>query len=288
MKASDIPIAVIGAAGSSGLHLLRALKAAGRPARAIVHGPAGADRAAAAGATEHRQAEMSDIASLCAALEGTGGIYMIPPSLHPDETTFAVNALRAAERVGAHRFVYASVMHPHTPSMPHHMRKAAAEAEIRKSALPWAILQPAMYAQVACQMFGGGPPGAVRVPFNASSIFSVVDLRDLAEIAVKVLTDPLHTFASYELCGPSLSMAEMVRQAASIRGVSLVPESIAPQDAPLPPRYPPGSSSASDLRAMFAEYDRHGLRGNSTVLHALLGREPGNFEQVARQIFKPQ
>jgi NAD(P)H dehydrogenase (quinone) len=52
-------------------------------------------------------------------------------------------------------------------------------------------------------------------------------------------------------------------------------------DAPLPPGVADSASRASDMRAMWQDYDRHGLRGNSNVLRMLLGREPASFEEAA-------
>jgi hypothetical protein len=35
------------------------------------------------------------------------------------------------------------------------------------------------------------------------------------------------------------------------------------------------------MRAMWQDYDRHGLRGNDNVLRMLLGREPASFTEAA-------
>jgi NAD(P)H dehydrogenase (quinone) len=274
--------AVVGAAGISGTHLLGTLRSAGVITRAVVHSDAGAKRAFAAGADETVQVELADPASVQAALQGVNAVYMIPPSFDPDEHLFAITALRAAEQVGATRFVYVSVLHPHTPGLRHHMRKAQAEAALRESSLVWTILQPSMYAQVAWLTVGSAPAGPVRIPFDTASTFSVIDLRDLSKVAVKILTEQGHEFATYELCGPQLTMAEIVRIAGRVRGVGLDPVSVTPSEAPMPPRFAKSASMAADLRAMWEEYDRHGLRGNSNVLRMLLGRDPATFDEVAR------
>jgi NAD(P)H dehydrogenase (quinone) len=275
-------IGVVGAAGQSGTELLGALRSAKARTRAVVHNAAGAERATAAGADETVQAELADPASVHAALEGVDAVYMIPPAFDPAEHVYAITTLRAAEQVGATRFVYVSVLHPHTPALRHHMRKAEAEAEIRESPLTWTILQPSVYAQQLLSTFGSAPPGKVRVPFDTASSLSVIDLRELSEVGVKVLTEEGHECATYELCGPRRTMAEMVRVAGQVRGVELEPTTVAPSDAPLPPQFANGSSAA-DVRAMWTEYDRHGLPGNSTVLRLLLGREPAAFEEVAER-----
>jgi uncharacterized protein YbjT (DUF2867 family) len=279
-------IAVLGPAGLSGGYLLGALKKANVRTRAVAHSDAGVQRAMSGGADETVKAELADPQSVCAAIEGVDAIYMIPPSMHPHEDDFAITVVRAAEDVGVKRFVYTSVLHPHTPALRHHMRKARAEAAIRDSSLNWTILQPSMYAQMVFLIFGNGPAGQVRVPFDTSLTFSVIDLRELSAVAVKVLTETGHEFASYELCGPGLTMGEMVRIAGRIRGVELEPTRIAPSLAALPAKVSDRPSEASDMRAMWEDYDHHGLRGNTNVLEMLLGRPPAGFEDVARSMVK--
>lgn len=277
-------IAVIGAAGLSGTILLGALRDAGIKARAVVHNEAGAERAMAAGASSAVQAELADIASIKAALEGISHVYMIPPAMTEREDDFAINALKAAEQVGARRFVYVSVLHPHSPGMPHHLRKERAELAVRHSTIFWTILQPAIYAQMLYGMFARAPGGPVNVPFNPANVFSTLDLRDLAEVAIKTLTEDGHDYATYELCGPSATLAEMGRIAGKVRGVELEPVRIAPSEAPVPPRYADRPSARKDLVAMWEDYDQHGLRGNMTVITALLGRAPRSFENVVESL----
>jgi NAD(P)H dehydrogenase (quinone) len=220
-----------------------------------------------------------------AALAGADSVYMIPPAFHPDETAFAITALRSAECVGVRRYVYVSVLHPHTPTLRHHMRKAEAEAVIRNSPLTWTILQPSMYCQMVGSRFAKAPPGVVRVPFNVdSSKFSLIDLRDLSEVAVKTLTEDGHECATYELCGPQATITELASAIGHARGVALEPLRVAPADAPLPPGFGDGQSSGAEMRAMWEEYDQHGFRGNINILQMLLGRAPADFEDVARSL----
>jgi uncharacterized protein YbjT (DUF2867 family) len=286
-KTTETPlVAVIGPGGLSGSYLLNALKAANVRIRAVAHDTAGAERAKVAGADEAVTAELDDPQATRAALEGVDAVYMTPPAMHPHEDDFTFTALKAAEDAGVKRFVYLSVLHPHTPSLRHHLRKARAEAAIRESSLSWTILQPSMFAQMAFLMFGNRPAGQVQVPFSTDVTFSMIDLRDLSEVAVKALTEEGHEFASYELCGPTFTMGDAVRIAGRVRGVELEPVRIAPASAPLPPKFVEPPSKAADMRAMWEEYDVHGLRGNIKVLAMLLGRPPGNFEDVVRSLVK--
>jgi len=189
----------------------------------------------------------------------------------------------AAKTAGVERFVYLSVLHPHTPTMAHHMRKAEAEAQLRHSGLAWTILQPTMFAQMIFALFCSGPAGKVVVPFDVNQRFACIDLADLAQVAVMALRESGHEEASYELAGESATMAEYVRAAGRLRGVGLEAQSGSPEAARLPPHIAEGSQSAADMRMMFAEYDLHGLHGNATVLSFLLGRAPHTFQEVVER-----
>ncbi|MDF9811758.1 hypothetical protein [Streptomyces sp. SPB162] len=138
-----------------------------------------------------------------------------------------------------------------------------------------------MFAQIVLSTWGRAPAGPVEVPFDVDNEFSFIDLRDLGEAAVRVLSEQGHGSAAYELAGPALTFAEAVRLAGRARGVDLEPRTVHWAVAPLPPGVVDSASRASDMRAMWQDYDRHGLRGNSNVLRMLLGREPASFEEAA-------
>ncbi|WP_208641628.1 SDR family oxidoreductase [Streptomyces africanus] len=274
-------IAVIGAAGLCGTYVLEAALRAPFRVRAVVHGPSGRERVAALGVDDIVEADLEEPDAVRQALKNADFVFMIPPAFHPEEDVLAIRALEAAEQEGARRFVYLSVLHPHTPGLRHHLRKANAEAAVRASGLNWTILQPSMFAQIVLSTWGRAPAGHVNVPFNVGNEFSFIDLRDLGEAGVKVLSEQGHDSATYELAGPALTLAEAVRFAGRARGVDLEARTVDWAAAPLPPGVADSASRASDMRAMWQDYDRHGLRGNSNVLRMLLGREPASFEEAA-------
>ncbi|MFJ9026199.1 SDR family oxidoreductase [Streptomyces sp. NPDC102259] len=274
-------IAVIGAAGLCGRYVLEAALRTPFRVRAVVHGPAGRERVAALGVDDIVEADLERPDTVRRALKNADLVFMIPPAFHPEEDVLAITALEAAEHEGARRFVYLSVLHPHTPGLRHHLRKANAEAAVRASPLNWTVLQPSMFAQIVLSTWGRAPAGPVEVPFDVDNEFSFIDLRDLGEAAVRVLSEQGHGSATYELAGLALTLAEAVRFAGRARGVDLEARTVDWAVAPLPPGVADSPSRASDMRAMWQDYDRHGLRGNSNVLRMLLDREPASFEEVA-------
>lgn len=273
-------LAVVGAAGLCGRYLLEAARRAPFRVRAVVHGPAGRERVAPL-AEEVVEADLAEPDSVRQALKDADLVFMIPPAFHPEEDVFAIRALEAAEQAGARRFVYLSVLHPHTPGLRHHLRKANAEAAVRSAGIEWTILQPSMFAQIVLSTWGRAPAGPVSVPFDVGNEFSFIDLRDLGEAGVKVLSERGHDSATYELAGPAITLTEAVRLAGRARGVDLEARTVDWAQAPLPPGVTEDPSRSSDMRAMWEDYDRHGLHGNSNVLRMLLGREPASFEAAA-------
>jgi uncharacterized protein YbjT (DUF2867 family) len=273
-------LAVIGAGGLCGRYLLEAARRSPFRVRAVVHGPAGRARVAALGADEIVEADLAEPDSVRRAVKDADSVFMIPPAFHPEEDVFAIRALEAAENAGTRRFVYLSVLHPHTPGLRHHLRKANAEAAVRGSGLDWTILQPSMFAQIVLSTWGRAPAGQVDVPFDVDHRFSFIDLRELAEVGVKVLSEQGHDSATYELAGPTTTPAEALRIAGRARGVELEARTVDWAKAPLPPGVADDPSRGPDMRAMWQDYDRHGLHGNSNVLRMLLGREPASFAEA--------
>ena len=95
------------------------------------------------------------------------------------------------------------------------------------------------------------------MPYAVDRPFSLVDLADVAEATARVLSEPGHVGATYELAGPVTTIAALAealgltaRRARSARG----------------------SRAPDALEAMFDWYDLHGLAGNPAVLGWLLGR----------------
>ncbi|WP_369029612.1 MULTISPECIES: SDR family oxidoreductase [Streptomyces] len=273
-------IVIVGAAGAAGRSLIAALRSRDVEVVAVSHSDAGEQRLSGTGAAVIR-ADLAQPAQLREPFAGAQAVHVIPPSLHPREDVLVGNAVQAAVAAGVPRLVHHSVMHPHTPVLRNHIRKANAEAVVRDSGLRWTILQPSMFAQVALLMFAGGADGEVVLPFNPESRISMLDLRDLAEAAARVLTEPGHDYATYELAGPLTSLKEMAVDISAATGRSLITRQVPVADGPLPPVAAANPMAAADMISTFAHYDQHGYLGNPRVLEMLLGRPATTFAEVA-------
>lgn len=267
-------IAVTGAAGKTGRAVVRRLAAAGHTVTALVHRPEQEAGLRTEGASAATAVDLEDARAVRAALAGLDGVYHVPPNLHPREDRLTEDVVVAAEEAGVRRFVLHSVLAPYLPSMPHHLRKARSEERLRTSGLAWTVLQPASYVQnVLPYLDTARRDGVLAMPYSVDAPFTPVDLADVAEVALRVLTDDAHAFASYELCGPQrLTNRDQAAVLADLLGRPVRAEAAAvPEDTP------------DDLAAMFAHYDRYGLVGCGWLLARLLDRPATTFaEALAR------
>ncbi len=273
-------IALTGAAGKTGLATIRALARRGAAVRALVRRDVQEDAVREAGAREAVRGDLRDATAADELLHSATALYYVCPNVSPDEVAIGRTLIDAARRAGVERFVYHSVLHPQTESMPHHWRKLRVEEMLLASGLQTTILQPAAYMQnVLAHAERVTDEGVFPVPYALTARLSLVDLDDVAEAAAVVLTEPGHRDATYELCGDEALDAHAV---ASILGEELGRDVVAAAVEVGEWRAEARAAGIDEERcetldAMFRYYDRHGLVGNGNVLRWLLGRPPTSF-----------
>jgi NAD(P)H dehydrogenase (quinone) len=253
------PVFVVAAGGKTGRAVTGALVARGVPVRR-----ADVDLVTGRGLEE--------------ALDGVRAVYHLAPNVHPDEVGIARRVVAAAGRAGVERLVFHSVLHPHDSAMPHHLRKADAEEVVRAGLPAWTVLQPAAYQQ---NLLAAALAGRIAVPYSLDAPFTNVDLEDVAEVAGRVLTEPGHERATYELAGPELtSVRGLAAVAADVLGRPVTAREVSQQDWAAGPGAALPAQARADLMAMFAAYDGAGLAGNPRALAMLLGRPPTPWRDV--------
>lgn len=277
-------ILVTGTGGKTGQAVIDALAGQDEPVRVWVRRPEQMDGLACA---DWIAGDMRDAPLWEAACKDVRAVYHICPNLHPKEVAICQLALNAARQTGVEHFVYHSVLHPQTSTMPHHWRKLQCEEAIFASGLPFTILQPCAYMQNVLAYWPSiTGKGLYPVPYALDARLSLVDLRDVAAVAAKVLTEAGHTRAIYELAGPQpLSQTEIASLLAEALGRPVQARRVDWDEWQADARQRGiGDEAIATLLAMFRYYDRHGLVGNPNVLGWLLGRAPTTFtEFVGRQ-----
>jgi uncharacterized protein YbjT (DUF2867 family) len=223
---------------------------------------------------------MRDRGILDRAMRGARAVYHICPNMHPDEVAIGQAAIAAAREAGVQHFVYHSVLHPQVEAMPHHWLKMRVEEQVFGSGLDYTILQPAAYMQnVLAYRESVVQEGVYPVPYAVETRLGMVDLKDVAEVAAKVLTEPGHKGATYELCGlERLTQTEVADLMGQQLGRAVQAEAI-PREAWRAQAQAAGLGpyQVETLVQMFEYYERHGFWGNPNVLACLLGRRPASL-----------
>jgi NAD(P)H dehydrogenase (quinone) len=284
-------ILVSGAAGKTGRAVIRALCARGQRVRALVHRPEQVRVVAGLGAQEVVAGDMRLEATMDQAVRGVRALYHICPNMSPDEVAIGQTAINAARAGGVQHFVYHSVLHPQTESMPHHWHKLRVEELLFESGLAYTILQPAAYMQNLLAYWDAiVEKGIYAVPYAVETRLGMVDLEDVAGAAATVLSEAGHEATTYELAGPDILsqteiasiLAEQLGQPVRAQAVSLDAWEQGTRAAGL------GDYQVETLIQMFHYYERYGFWGNPQVLHWLLGRPPVTFAAFVERIVRGQ
>ena len=193
-------ILVIGATGNVGRPTVSALIAKGQSVRALSRSddklstlPDGVSGAVA---------DLETGSGLDAALAGVDRLFLITAN-GETETARGLNAVAAATAAGVRRIVFLSVQDPdEEPPIPHSRSKMPIEEAIRQSGCEYTILRPSYFFQTDLSV------GQVIKNYGvyAMPIGSIgqnrVDTRDIADCAVRALTEDGHDGAEHALYGP--------------------------------------------------------------------------------------
>lgn len=273
-------VLVTGASGKTGLAVINALQVDNRSSRALVHRNEQVNRVTAAGATEVVIGDMRDRELVYKAMSGMSKVYHICPNVNPDEVIIGKLAIDAAREYHLNHFVYHSVLHPQVELMPHHWLKMRVEEAIFESGLPFTILQPAPYMQnIVAGWDAIVSSGIYAVPYHEATRLALVDLEDVAQVALNVLSTPGHEGAIYELCGPrALSQTELAAIIGDRLDIQVSVRRIDPLDWEIQAKGRGlGTYQIKTLLQMFDYYERFGLIGSPNVINLLLGRSSTSF-----------
>ena len=221
-------------------------------------------------------------------MTGAGQVLHICPPMHPKEDAIARTMIGLAGELLVDRFVLYSVLHPLLADVPHHDRKLQAERALVDSGLNYTILQPGRYMQHLAVIWKAVLAiGVHSMPFSTAARFSLADLSDLAEAAARIMTEPGHEAATYQLAGPdALSQDDCAGILTKVLGrpIRAVAKSLEDFRRDAAAAGMP-AERIEVMSKMNAHYDAHGLVGNSNVLRWILAREPTRFaEFVVREL----
>jgi uncharacterized protein YbjT (DUF2867 family) len=206
-------ILVTGVTGKNGAEIIRRLSGRKERVRAMVRRQNDIMSATPSLELEYVEADFDDPASLRKALSGVQRAFLVTnSSQHVEQRQLRFVGL--AREAGVKHIVYLSQLHAASDSPLRFLRyHAAVEEALRTSGMTYTNLRPNLYMQ-GLLMIGQSiaTEGRFFAPAGDSRV-SVVDVRDIAAVAVAALTQSRHEGKTYDITGPeALTHAEMAAQ----------------------------------------------------------------------------
>jgi uncharacterized protein YbjT (DUF2867 family) len=278
-------ILVTGATGLNGCELVRRLSAKGIPSRALVRNPAKAQPLASLPHVEVVEGDMARPDSLTAALRGVEHAMLISSS---DPTMLDVQSsfIDAARKAGVTHVVKLSGIIPELDS-PFRFARMHAEIEKRLEASGMAYthlrageFMPSYFRQVPSIV----ARGVLALPMGEARIASI-DIGDVAEVAIAVLTTSGHEGKTYPLTGPeALSMTEVAEKLSTATGKTIRYVDVPPEEARqarLAAGFPP--YLAEGLDELFAERRKGKESRVWPTIEEVFGWKPTSFDEFANR-----
>ena len=278
-------ILITGATGTNGIEIVNLLSRMGVACRALVRSSEKSGALANLPGVEVAYGDFADRDTLTRALEGIDRALLIS-SIDPKLPELQGNFVRAAKAAGVRHVVKFSGMDAHVHSEWRFLRwHGEAEKELEDSGLAFTHLQPNQFMQVYLRF---QPAIASQGKFYAASkesLVSPVDVRDIAAVAVAVLTGTGHQGKTYVITGPeALTYSDIADKfsAATARKVTYVdvPLEAAKQailDGGAPEWFAEGQAEQFRFR-----WQGKQARVTSTVAD-ITGKEPRTFAGFARE-----
>ena len=191
-------VLVTGATGNTGSGLIPALLKSGIKVRAFVRDEAKAQALKDAGA-EIIVGDLDQLETIPPAVEGVDKIYLLTWN-GPTQAQQVENVLKAAMKSGHPHIVRQSMWGSEKSRIVHQGDQA--EKAVMSSGLPWTILKPTFFMQntmMAAQTIASD--GVIYWDVGEGKI-GMIDVRDIVDVAVAVLTGHGHEGKSYILTGP--------------------------------------------------------------------------------------
>lgn len=189
---------VTGATGNVGSEVVRGLLALGRPIRVAVPRPQEAQKVFGDG-PEYTRLVFGEESTYSDAFGGAQALFLVRPPQIADVKGKILPALETAQAVGVQRVVFLSLQGAErNPVVPHRR----VEDHLKACGPAWTFLRPSFFMQNLSTTHRHDirdrdevfmPAGRGRTSF--------VDVRDIAAVVVKVLSEAGHEGRAYELTG---------------------------------------------------------------------------------------
>lgn len=276
-------ICVTGAGGTVGSELIKQLESANAPFRATYFSKEKAEAARARGIDaviiDYNRPEI-----LRAAFQGCDKLFLLGPNAL-NQTQLEINAVEAAKAVGVRHIVKQSVMGADEEAFSLALVHRPVEKAIESSGIAWTFLRPNSFMQNVVT-YMGETIKAEGAFFSASgeAKISHVDVRDIAAVAVKALSEPNHEGKAYTLTGPeALTYDKLANELSKVLGRSISHISLSPSDLKNGMLAEGMPEEIADRMLDLERYYREDQASRITNdIKQVTGRDPRRFAQYAR------
>lgn len=193
-------ILVTGATGNVGFEVLRLLSERGYPVKAAVRSHSNS-RINLPSDVESVEFDFEQPQTFEPALRGIHTLFLVRPPAISQVKKYIYPAIASAQAVGVERVVFLSLLGAERIALVPH---AKIEAYIKSLGLAYTFLRASFFMQnlstTHCQDIRDNDE--IFVPAGKGKT-SFIDVRDIASVAVKVMTEPGHENKAYALTGSS-------------------------------------------------------------------------------------
>ena len=273
---------VTGSTGTTGMEVLKALKARDVVARALVRDVTKAHHLRDLG-FEPVTGDLGDPRTLGPAFEGVEKAYLVSP-MGPMQSEFEQAFLETAMQAGVKHVVKLSVIGA-SPEAPQRFARTHAKVEqaLKESGMAWTLLRPTGFMQNTLSWGARVLDGTFYSPVPDAA-FSIVDARDVAEVAAVALTEEGHAGKAYGLSGPeAVSYRDQAKRVFAAAGREIAVEEIPVEAlkrelvrAGVPPW------NAEGLSEQFELYAGGGAQMVTSGVKDALGRDPRTIDEFAK------
>ena len=172
-----------------------------------------------------------DMESLEKALEGVDRLMLIGQD-NPDQVQQHLNVIQAAKRQGVKHIVKLSAFGADKNSPVALMRDhAEIEDAIKDSGMEWTFIRPHLYMQNLLRFGDSVAENYTFLAPMAHDAYSLVDIRDVAEVAATILTTENHGSKIYTLTSPQAqNYDEIAETLSSSLGKTITYQAQSPED----------------------------------------------------------
>jgi uncharacterized protein YbjT (DUF2867 family) len=282
---------IIGATGNAGGLVTPALLERGESVRCLVRTEEKAQPLRDAGA-EVVIGDLEDPGSLSAAFAGIDTVFSVI-AVSPNIEQQGKNLVEAAVNAKVDHFVrYALIQNEHIGKLRSGKSQAVVDDMLRNSGLDYTIILPHSYMQnlmLAAATIQSD--SAFYLPYGTGKV-GLMDLRDVAEVAVEALTTDGHKGKSYTITGPeSISMHEVAKSLSKAIGrtisyVDVPPQAV--QEGML--AFGMGEWLVDEYLQYYEVFKNNQANFTSDDFENVMGRKPRSIDDFARDfvgVFDP-